>query len=886
MKKNRIISVLLAVIISTLSFTAVMAEDEKSDDTYASAVKIMSALGFMKSMNTEDESAAVTKAMFAAAVVDLMGYAEYDFSSESPFNDVTPSHALYNEICLAAQYGIVHGDDAQNFDPDSLISYTNALVMLENAMGYYTDAMYNGGYPNGYLSTAISIGLGDGITVGSDDKLNVGICAKLLLNAGETEIIKTVSDGSQNSIEKGDTLFWERHRIKKDTGIVKANENTSLDSSSGAGKNGIIVGDVEGYMYFSNESIDYLGYNVEFYYREDDNQNVILYMQPRNTDVTVINGADVESFEDQKLTYGEGNKTKTETISKNASVIYNGVYTIDYFFEDGTSIFCPEYGDIKLIDNNSDGRAEVVSILAYENIVVSAVDKEECIVYDKYDSNKNLDYSSSLDFWIITDSEGNIISFEDLQKWDIVSVAKSMDGNVLRAVMNRNSFIGTVNAINEVDGKKVITTEKGEFFVSKSYSDMKAMPQVGTSVTFYLDYYGNIAAIETGSTSNSYGFLIRSYYEPGMERCIGKLVNSDGVIADLSFASKVKIDGDSFTGQQLMDKLGVTEDGTAGPETAGSVGKYKLVVYKTNGSGEITYLDTETRGENEDDHTLFKINDFNDTYLWFATSRLFGRGSDSVCMGTDTLLFKTPAEEYANDLRDYGRGSISELIYGVNYTVNAYSTNPDSVIPEAVHMPLKSEDATNMPRNATTCIIRDIYEGVNTDDEIVSIIKYYTGTTEAESYVAQDVDTSKYKIGDIIKITKNARGDISYINHVYSADLGGFTAENVYGTGADFGNEYQPYAAKLFVIDNDVIGITDTVDENTSFTDCTFQRITDNDTAVYIVKNGRDKREVKRISASDLATVKDYYHNGEETPIYLMTTYGVSKVLVIYDLDE
>ena len=258
------------------------AEKKTDEGTYATEVKTMEALGFMKSMNTDDEYAAVTKGMFTAAVIELMGYGEYSYDNAPQFSDVSRSDPYYKEISIAAQYGIVQGDDLNKFYPDSLINYTTAVVILENAMGYYTEVSYNGGYPDGYIKTAASIGLSKGLKTAADGRLNVGMCAKLLLNAGDTEVINiNLNNPYKEKVEKGDKLFWDRHRIVKDHGIVMANEYTSIDSSKGAGKNSIIIGDRRAYIYFSNESTEYLGYNVDYYYRSDESDDIVLFMTPK-----------------------------------------------------------------------------------------------------------------------------------------------------------------------------------------------------------------------------------------------------------------------------------------------------------------------------------------------------------------------------------------------------------------------------------------------------------------------------------------------------------------------------------------------------------------------------------------------------------------------------
>lgn len=899
MKNNRVISIALAIVMTLLSSTFVMAE-EKEKSRYAEEMKVMSALGFLRKLSVDDENAAVTKGMFAAAVMDLLGVKSANSGIKSPFTDVNSSTQYYNEICLAAQYGVVHGDETPKFEPDSMVTYIDAAVMLINALGYHDYAVYEGGYPNGYLKIASNIGLSDKLNLGDSAKLSTGMCARILLNAGEAKTVSITPYQSGYKVVQGDDLFWAKHKIVKDTGIVLGNEFTSLESEIGVGKNSVQIGNINGTIYYSNEGYDYLGYNVDFYYRDNNGENTILYMQPKRTEITVINSMDINAYSDGKLSYNIGTKEKTATISKGVPVIYNGVFTLVYSEADGSSIFFPKDGEIKLVDNNNDGKVDVVSILSYENLVVSAVDRLNGIVYDKYDEKKTTDFlkaeTDSSTSWIVTDSRGTIMNYSEFAVWDVISVAKSFNEKVLRAVVNRKTIVGKVTSVSTDErGEIEINVDGAIYYVSRNYPKNN-LPESGSNVTFYLDYYGKIAAINLTNDANQYGFLIRTITDSTSDvECMLRLMNDQGIVSIVPCAAKVKIDGTTVSGGDLVKKMTIDSKAIENrvvsktelkeADNSTSLDLYQVIVYRTNANGEVNYIDTVYQGEGEGKNTLHALNPLNKTYYYYNTPVLFGSGSSSVCVDPKGLLFKTPAFAYMNDIKDYGMGSFTSLVYGTNYNIRGYTTNPDSVIPEAVHMQGAS-GSDSLTRNARTCVIKSITEGINSDDERVTFLNYYSGKTEYNDMVLPEIQTSKFKPGDIVKVMFDNKGQISVISHVYDVSTNKFSTENKYPQ-SDFGNEYQPYASRLYILDSNVIGLADEITDTTTFESLIYHRVSKNDTAIYIVRaNGRNgKTTVEPVEYENIGMFRDYHHNKVKTPVFLMTTYAVSKFLVVYEKD-
>ena len=884
MKKDRLIAIAMAFALAVLQMPC-MALAAGEDAQSSEAMTIMSALGFMRSIPADDENAAVTKGMFAATVVDLIGAKVGTAEFESPFADVNDSTNYKNEICLAAQYGIVHGGENAKFEPDAVISYSEAVVMLVNALGYYDYAIAQGGYPNGFMNIASNVGITKGVSAGEKTRLTAGMCAKLLLNAGNSKIATVIPGVSEIKIEKGEKLFWEKHKIETDTGILEANAYTSITDANGVGKNKIKIGGNVASVYYSNENMDYLGYNVEYYYRDNDGDLTVLYMTPKKMDVTVINADDIEGYDDGVLSYTENDCSKKLNIYKSVSVIYNGVYTNSYYLLNGKSIFTPDNGEVKAIDNNNDGKTEIISILDYQNLVVSAVNTSDNVVYDKYSAGLSLDFTDKNfendAMWVLTDESGNVKTYDEVKEKDIISVALSADKRVMRGVISSKTAKGRLSQLGKKDGEIVATVDGVEYELAND--NISGFPSVGENVTLSLDFCGKVADIVSEAASESrYAFIMKKYLDETDDRYYLKLLLPDGSKKDFIIAEKVTIDGTKYV-----------KDDELRNEIQANLSDYQVALIKRNSKDEITLIDTMKNVMGGNNDVLRAFQDAPTAISFFSS---IGSFNGQMLTNGKTVVFRTPSEASKTDYDLYSVGSLPEGT-NVKLTVRGFSSDPRSFTADCIQY--VSDEAAGFGANSPYMVISDITDTINEDDESVKEISGYDQKGEVKLTIAIDYSEGKYgvaidtlKVGDVIKYSKNERGELVCASPVHriNTNLPGKFVEDFYqeiywsSRTAAFGrSDFFSYAGYLLAKEDRTIAL---VENTTDLTVTNLKpeiafKLVDNTKAYYVSKG--KKTVVEPVSNKNLGYLSDYKNTRCEQQVVVITSNGEPKLVVAYE---
>lgn len=201
---KKILSLVLAAL---MVFSVVPAAFAGESTTAATTSEYQDAIDFLKLLdlykgNGEGDAAdelvqryqmAIFAARFQTGHTDGAYWATVE--NDSGFSDVTDFDGAGAEtlgaISYASQVGIVNGVGGDIFDPTSNVTYRDAITMVMRALGYT-----NLQYPWGYVQTAATLGVTDGITgIGLTDKIAREVVAQLLYNALFVEVNgKTVAE--------------------------------------------------------------------------------------------------------------------------------------------------------------------------------------------------------------------------------------------------------------------------------------------------------------------------------------------------------------------------------------------------------------------------------------------------------------------------------------------------------------------------------------------------------------------------------------------------------------------------------------------------------------------------------------------------------------------
>ena len=364
----------VSLILSLLFLTVPVSYASEAENGY-DYIKILEDINVIDSGIEISNANYVTRAEFIRMVVNILCDDVKDYNGVIPFDDVKYEDENYKYIRTAYEYGIILGDGTGKFSPNTAIEYSHAVKILVDLLGYKNYANLRGGYKDGYLSIANEIKLTKSVK-NTDNKLLWEDAAELVFNALNTETVTINIKGSEYSMSRSGTkLMTETMDIYSVKGILTANEFTGLFNVDGAGKSNIIVGGVEAKIYNNLAPEKYIGYDVECFYRNDDNGNTALAVVSTNkNNVTEIEADEFEGYEDNIISYERDEKIKKIRISDNLYVIYNGKIKDDY----SENTFKIDNGYIIAVDNNGDGRVDVINVQSYDDYVVSLMTLQKC----------------------------------------------------------------------------------------------------------------------------------------------------------------------------------------------------------------------------------------------------------------------------------------------------------------------------------------------------------------------------------------------------------------------------------------------------------------------------------------------------------------------------
>lgn len=754
-KKYSILAVIVLMITIGIQAHAAVTVNDKAG--------LLSALEIVPQDFSESSISEVTRGQFAQSIVNLWGQKELAqgySDSPSPYFDIYSTSSMSNSVKLLYDSKILTPDSSGLFRPDDAIKLSEALKMSLDVVGYKEIARMNGGYPEGYMNTAMTNELLKNMSVIEKDTcLTQKDAINLLYNLLELSPMYTAS---REDIEYSkSTVAAEFLNIYSEQGIVDKNLYTSIYDTTNVMENEISV---DGELYNISEEYDtaeLLGSNVVYYYRDNDDEREIVYLEKRRTKSLTISSEDAVSFKDYTLTYvDEKDKEQKEKLEKSISVIYNGKYASSFPDE----YFTPETGEIVLIDNNSDGKYEIAKITEYINYVVSGVDANNNIIYTRTNTKKfNLEDGN---IYIVQDIGGALVGVDSINANMIISCAESEDGELNRLIVCNKQAQGKITSVN--DDSIVIGSE--EYNISKQYTGSEL--RVGNEGTYMLDIFGEVAYSFLGVTDNEfrYGYIIRGYLDEALESCQVKILSDDNSVSDLLLANKVYINGERYTPGTIKNS-----------EIMGEMNKCipQLIRYRTDSNGEINQIYTS----DAQDHGMNMIS--SGSYLYKSSSLTF---SFRTFMNGNTKLFFVDADpESSYNSSRFSVGSYDALNDGTYYTIKAYSSDSNAAYAEVVVVYLNYNASALVGQWNNLVLVKDfktqwdesendtvnILEGYSVNTEIsrkiatksvMENITIYNRNTSQTENVEMEIET-----GDVVRYNISFNGEITKLQMIYDA---------------------------------------------------------------------------------------------------------------------
>ena len=748
-----VLVMMLSSIIPVSAFK--VAEDVKGTE-YETTAAILGALSIMVGdAETGDFRPAdeILRSEVATVAVRTLGLDKLaaSFANKKVFHDVVEGHWGNGYINVAASQKLVVGDDGVTFRPDDPITVEEAAVIFTKLLGYENKAESAGGFPTGYMITANSIGLFDGIK-NAEGNASRGLIAHMAENALEIKMMEQTGFGSIPTFEVVDkTILKDVLNVTREYGQITANMFTRLNGAPSSLKKDQVEINETVYTDLTGTATSLLGYQVMYLHKANKStgEQEILLALPDKTEMSelTVEGENIVAITGdtvRKVEYWENKdtdkKTQTVSIAEKAVMIYNGVTTP---FD--SALMKPEGGFISgvvhLIDSDRDDIYDIVNVAAYENYVVEDISTVSYKIFDKYEKAPlTLDPADKTIRFTLT-KDGANYKFEDLKEWDVLSVAKSLDGTALHVMVSQQSVEGTVTELSKsyvyIDGKK--------YKVADNY---KKSIQLDDQGVFYLDHYNRIAAVDSKTRfADQYAYLYDAYATTANRGAMFSLLTAKGEKIELKGAEKM-----TFNSKSGLKPSEVLKEITTGEETI----LEQVVTFETNEAGELRVLSTAQ------DLTDGTVNDKvfgKNAILKEAEYRANVSKLGKYNVSDSTIIFDIPAESKTN--ASYAVRDKSMLVDLNKYDAILYDVQDDLTAKVIV---ITNSDGI-ISGETQFAIVDFIAQTQNSDKITVYKLYAFQGGKQIEingtdpSFFV-DAEGAPLKQGDIIRFKTNAKGEV------------------------------------------------------------------------------------------------------------------------------
>lgn len=734
------------------------------DSKYEEAIETLGALKIMvgdaeTGLFRPEES--LKRSEFAKVAVELLGLGGMAANSAKPtsFPDVVENHWANGYINIAADQGIVIGDDEGNFRPDDTISYAEAMTMLVRAAGFEPSAESKGGFPTGYIVVGSQNGISKNAEAGANDAVLRGMVAQMTFNTLTVKMMEQVGFGGNANYEIVDkTILEDILNVTKQTGQITAIGTSSLSGTSSLKDNEVKINDT---VYEVEESAlaatrNLLGFNVVYYVKTEGSDEELILARPESNknSYVKITADNVESVEEENdgitvnywLDKENDKETEEAEVSKEVKLIYNGKPT-----NFSKELLMPEAGRIVLLDIDRDDVYDIVFVTSYENYVVEEVIATSNRITDKYGKTSLvLDKKDTNVKFLITRGE-QTLEITDLNEWDVLSVAKSLDNKIINIEVTTNSISGKVTEVRE--DKRYIGGE--EYKIASNYPDEIKLNDEGT---FYLDAEGKIAAVDKStSLSSNYAYLVNAELSTGFDKNLQvKLFTKEGETKVLTSGEKIKLNGTS--GKKPSEVLS---------ELKNSNGEVvsQLITFETNANGVLTQLNT---AEDRTSTGEINKNKFTQNAAGSFEYKTASKKLGAYNVNENTVVFDIPDGE--TDTDKFSIETMALFEDKTSYDVSIFDLGEDMTAKAIIVT--NSNGTANL--DAPLAIIDSITETINSNGDTVQKV-YVFENGEKTSYftdeddVLTDTDGTKLKKGDIVQLKTNAKNEIESVRVLFKA---------------------------------------------------------------------------------------------------------------------
>ena len=791
-------------------------------------------------------SSKVSRAEFVNVISKVFKLSADEY--EPIYSDVLQNSEYANEIIAVYKSGWI--TKANKFEPERTITFNEALKIIIEALGYGFFADQKGGFPNGYISVADRIGILDGLK-NRKNQLSESDGYRLLFNTLLSNMFIMAPLEKQTT---DDSVLKIYHNTIYINGIVTKTYYNGYDGETHSEKDKIDIGGITYKCKFSSNEM--LGKRYDAFVKDyDESQPEVISLAEDFKESHSLDMFDFETKENAVLKFYDNQKSKSVKyrIEDDCLLIHNGVRIIENY----DTYFKKAPGNIKLFDNDGNGKYDVVYIYKYSYIHVSGIDKLNRIVSDKMNTDFSLDLSDDDCRYIIFDENDHVCEFLDIQVSDIYRVILSDDKKFCLMRKVSETLVGE-NLCSSEDSIEI----NGAEYIFSDYMIQNYAQHFNISVKYSFVVDGNILVVaEKSQESMKYGYLIKIFEDKGINNELkAKILNENGQILGYTVASNVKVDGESKKNNILHQIL---------------VGKENQILrFSLNTREEINkidFCDSSSRNilfDNEKDEynklTEFKPDTSRGSLKYISSIQAFSMHFNIQ----GTRIFKIPNTNTADD-KDFKIGSASDFIHDKKYDANSlrcYDINQNGSLGAMVYY-YDPQSNDNIPATSTPYIIEKIHAGRNDGDDGYWLFMW-GGGVYVKKFLPEDVAVDKSEDssisnlmhktlckGDIVRINEDLQGNISCI----SVDFDGRPDKMVANSALD---DIQYRSGKVYAKDSSFLAIVETsnLEEPVEYSvdNLSFYSFNTNNIVLYNAASGI----VRPCSVDDIRTyISDYDNN-------------------------
>lgn len=736
MRLKRILITLSAVVCIAFSATAVNAA--ASDDT---AEKVYDKMVGLKLL--EDSDRVDTEYMLRGDFVRLaMKVADVSVgdTGEDMYADLNSTGQNRIYINTACQLGYISGGG--NFNPNQPVKFNEAIKIMTEILGYGIFAEKEGGYPQGYLTAASRSGLLDGLSAVDYDALTLSEGLAIIDSALDAYITeRVIQSHGIDKIYVSDMTLADYLNIGKAEGVVSECGGTGLYSSGMYNDKMICVDNLYLRVENPHDFDGLLGMNCRAYYIDDKDAGTktVGYIEERDDKNTVlVLDADNSDYATKKYTYYENGRKKTAKLSDEYSLIYNGCFS-----EPKNSLMSTDNGFVKLVDNDDDGKYDVVFVYSFTTYILDDVNATDSKLITK--SGERLEIEEDSDNYVYLYVDGEVGSIDMIAAPVVVSYAESQnDGRRVKTVyVSSASVSGTLSTVSseelEIDAQTY-----------KTYKSVAAGFSPNTSGTFYLDSFDRVVYCEVGAMKYEYGYLMSGWreYDADDAPCGVKIYTTKGTFEKYTIADKCSYNGNKMSADRLIATLDTD-------------GVYKQFIrYKRDDNGNIKQLETAEelavftdKGEEGRINDTFRISASGNDKFYISNYSL----NMKLIIGPSTKVFFIPTTGNEDHFL------VGTRVYLSNekvYTYKAYNADEYGTAEFLVCDIDYRANSSNYYIVKGTSVTLD-----SNGDECDTVQCYANGTlTEFKAAEGSNFDAARMERGDVIQVYVNAAGKVETFN--------------------------------------------------------------------------------------------------------------------------